>query len=119
MGLNNWLAPILNPNAFGLRSVMTANAGLFWEAIDSNLDHPILQLRQGPMIFIVNLSRKDDYYQVDKIRWLRPKAMAGPPPVTGTGGTLPGDDGHQRHPAAGHADGPQPCLRSAQGQGEV
>jgi hypothetical protein len=90
MGLNNWLARLLQPNSFNMRSVMTANAGLFWEAIDRNLDHPRLCLRQGPMLFVVDLSRKDDYYQVDKVRWLRPKSlgpMAMPKPPEGQPGT--------------------------------
>jgi hypothetical protein len=83
MGLNSWLARVLNPQQFALRSVMTSNAGLFWEAVDRNLDHPKLELRQGSSIFIVELSRKDDYYLADKIRWLKPKAIGA------TGPTVP------------------------------
>ena len=95
MGLNNWLARLLQARSFGVRSVLTANAGLFWEVLDRSVDKPKLQLRQGPMIFAVDLSRVDDYYQVEKVRWLRPKAM-GPvqlaqPPTTPpeTPGTTP------------------------------
>jgi len=80
MGLNNWLARLLQAKSFGVRSVLTANAGLFWEAFDRNIDTPKLQMRQGPMIFAVELSRVDDYYQVEKVRWLRPKSM-GPIPM--------------------------------------
>jgi len=81
MALNNWLARLLGPKAFGLRRLLTANAGLFWEAVDRDIDHPKLQLRQGPMIFTVNLTRQTDFYRVDKVRWLRPKSM-GPIPIT-------------------------------------
>ena len=89
MGLNNWLARLLHQESFAMRSVMTANASLFWEAIDRNVDHPKLAMRQGPMIFIVDLTRKDDYYQVDKVRWLRPKAMGPMVPPTAPTGTAP------------------------------
>jgi len=89
MGLNNWLARLLQAKSFGVRSVLTANAGLFWEAIDRNVEKPKLQLRQGPLIFTVELTRVDDYYQVEKVRWLRPKSMgplplAQPPETPGT-----------------------------------
>ncbi|HUU89756.1 MAG TPA: hypothetical protein VM238_00950 [Phycisphaerae bacterium] len=96
MGLNNWLARLLQAKSFGVRSVLTANAGLFWEVLDRNLDKPKLQLRQGPMVFAVELSRADDYYQVEKVRWLRPKSMgpvqlAQPPETPGTTTpTMPG-----------------------------
>jgi len=106
MGLNNWLARLLQAKSFGVRSVLTANAGLFWEALDRSVDKPKLQLRQGPMIFAVELSRVDDYYQVEKVSWLRPKSMGpislaqppeGTPPATppttppeGTPPTTPG-----------------------------
>ena len=85
MGLNNWLARLLQPKSFGVRSVLTANAGLFWEVVDRNISKPKLQLRQGPMIYAVDLSRIDDYYQVDQVRWLRPKAM-GPVAMPATTG---------------------------------
>lgn len=91
MGLDNWLRRLLQPNSYNVRTLLTANANLTWEAVDPNVETPKLLLRQGPMIFIVDLSRKDDYYQVDKIRWLRPKSM-GPiaaPPATGTPETTP------------------------------
>ena len=89
MGLNNWLARLLQARSFGVRSVLTANAGLFWEVLDRSVDGPKLQLRQGPMIFQVELSRVEDYYQVEKVRWLRPKSMgpvqlAQPPETPGT-----------------------------------
>lgn len=100
MGLNNWLARLLQQQSFAMRSVMAANAPMFWEAIDRNVDRPKLCLRQGPLVFTVDLSRKDDYYQVERIRWLRPKSMGPlqppPPPPTETpatgtppAGTLP------------------------------
>ena len=104
MGLNNWLARLLQQQSFGMRSVMAANAPMFWEVTDRSVELPKLVLRQGPMVYTVDLSRKDDYYQVDKIRWLRPKSMgpvvpptppadAQPPAAPGTlppaPGTLP------------------------------
>lgn len=79
MGLNNWLVRLLQSSSFAKRSVMAANAPLFWEAIDRNPDAPKLILRQGPMFFIVQLSRQDDYYQVERVRWLRLKLMG---PIT-------------------------------------
>jgi hypothetical protein len=99
MGLNNWLAKLLQPKSFGVRSVLTANAGLLWEADDRNVDKPKLVLRQGPMVFKVELSRVDDYYQVEKVQWLRPKSMGpvnlkppeGTPAEPGTEATPPAD----------------------------
>ena len=81
MALNNWLARLLGAKAFGLRQLLTANAGLFGEAVDRDIDHPKLQLRQGPMIFTVDLTRQTDFYRVDKVRYLRPKATG---PITTT-----------------------------------
>jgi len=95
MALNTWLARLLQPKSFQMRQLLTANAGLFWQVRDRDINHPKLILKQGPMIFTVDLSRHDDYYQVDKIRWLRPKSM-GPlqlpeqgtqKPAEGTGTT--------------------------------
>jgi len=91
MALNNTLRRLLNPQSFAARSVLIGNASLFWEAIDRDANKPKLMQRQGPLVFIIELSRKDDYYRVDKIRWLRPKSM-GPlqvqkPPAEGTPGT--------------------------------
>ncbi|MFO8012022.1 MAG: hypothetical protein R6X20_01825 [Phycisphaerae bacterium] len=81
MALNNWLARLLQRQSFALRRLLTANAGLFWKAADRDINHPKLQMRQGPLIFTVSLTRKGDYYQVDKVRWLRPKSM-GPIGIT-------------------------------------
>jgi len=75
MGLNNWLSRLLQPKSFGLRSVLLANAGIFWEVLDRNVEHPQLLLRQGPMLYVVEVSRQGDYYQMEKVRWLRPKLM--------------------------------------------
>jgi len=75
MGLNNWLERLLQARSFKFRSVLSTNAGLFWDAVDRNIDKPKLQQRQGPMIFEVELTRVDDYYQVEKVRWLRPRSM--------------------------------------------
>ena len=76
MGLNHYLARLLQPQSFGVRSVLTANAGLFWEALDRNIDRPKLVQRQGPMLYVVEVSRAPEgYYQVEQIRWLRPKSM--------------------------------------------
>jgi len=79
IALDNWLGYLLEQRSYALRSVMLVNAQPTWEALDRNIDHPKLLLRQGPMLFLLDLSRKDDYYQADKIRWLRPKSM-GPLP---------------------------------------
>jgi hypothetical protein len=75
MALNNWLQHIMQRPAFAMRQVMAVNVSPVWEAVDRNVDHPKLCLRQGPMVFLVDMSRKDDYYQIEKIRWLRPKSM--------------------------------------------
>ena len=75
MALNNWLQHIMQPLAFTMQQIMAINVSPLWEAIDRNVDHPKLCLRQGPMIFIVDMSRKDDVYQVEKVRWLKPKSM--------------------------------------------
>jgi len=103
MALNNWLQRIMQRPAFAIRQVMAVNVSPMWEAMDRNVDHPKLCLRQGPMVFIVEVSRKDDCYQVQKIRWLRPKTMGpvlvptakGPagaevPPIATPPATVPG-----------------------------
>jgi hypothetical protein len=89
MGLNNWLVRLLAPQSFSARNVLQANAAMFWEAVDRNPDRPKLLLRQGPMIFIVDVIRKDDYYEIDKIRWLRPKIMGPLVVPSPSGGTTP------------------------------
>jgi len=98
MALNNWLARLLQPKSFNMRQLLTANAPLFWQALDADFNNPKLILKQGPMIFAVDLSRTDDYYQVERIRWLRPKAMGPlklpeegtqPTPPEGAGTTPP------------------------------
>ena len=85
MGLDTLLGRILNPQSNTLRKSLISHAALPWTALDRNLDHPRLVQRQGPMLYVVDLGRKDDYYQVDRIRWLRPKSMGpilpSPPPA--------------------------------------
>lgn len=128
MALNNWLSRLLSPQSFGVRSVLTANAGLFWEAVDRSIDKPKLMLRQGPMVFIVDLSHKDGYYQLDRVRWMRPKSMgpltlpptqegAGQPPAAPqaptTGTTeIPGA-GATPPPAAIEKTAPKPAEKPA------
>ena len=92
MGLSALLGRILNPQSNQIRQLLMSNAGLIWEAADRNPEKPKLLLRQGPMLYSVDLSRKDDYYQVDKIRWLRPKSMGpiAPTPAPGTEGAPAG-----------------------------
>jgi hypothetical protein len=87
MALNNWLARLLQRPSFALRRLLTANAGLFWKAVDRDINHPKLQMRQGPLVFTVSLTRDVDHYQVEKVRWLRPKSMG---PIGITGGTEEG-----------------------------
>jgi hypothetical protein len=91
VALGDFLGQLLSPQSRMMRQMMGANAILFWEAIDRSPEHPKLVLRQGPMLFIFDLTRKDDYYQVEKIRWLRPKSMGPitPPPQPGTGPVAP------------------------------
>ena len=73
--LEKTLAAVMCPSALAARAQLVANAQLTWEAVDRDPDKPRLLQHQGPVLFIVDLSRKDDCYQVDKIRWLRPKTM--------------------------------------------
>ncbi len=73
--LNNWLARRMNRQSYQIRSVLSANAGLFWQVADADPDSPELIQRQGPMIFVVGLERIDDYYVARKLRWLRSKAL--------------------------------------------
>ena len=75
MALENTMRRLLSPNSYSARQVLVGNANLFWEAVDRNIDHPKLMQHQGPLVFIVEMTRKDDYFVVDMIRWLRPKAM--------------------------------------------
>jgi len=87
--LNNWLARLMNQQSYAVRSVLLANAELSWEVQNRNPDSPILIQREGPMIFLVELTRQQDYYVVEKLTWLRPKSLGPitpPPEGTGTGG---------------------------------
>ncbi len=73
--LSPWIARRLPRESFALYQLLIGNASLFWKAVDTDIHHPKLQLRQGPWVFTADLRRIDDYYLVDKIRWLRPKAL--------------------------------------------
>jgi hypothetical protein len=121
MGLNNWLSQLLQQQSFALRNIMTANASLLWETVDRNPDHPKLELRQGSMIYMVDLTRKDDYYQVDRIRWMRPKSMGPVAPATRstTGGVpeAPATGTPATKPAAAPAAAPpaKPATPPAKG----
>lgn len=75
------LARLFAPPSAGIHAVMTANGGILWEALDRNLDHPKLLAREGPLLFLVDLTRVDDYYQVDKLRMLQPKPKPNTPPL--------------------------------------
>ena len=97
LALDNWLKRILQEPAFAMHQIMAVNVSPVWDAIDRNVDHPKLCLRQGPRVFQVDLSRNDDYYQVEKIRWLQSKTM-GP-------GSVPAAE---KPPAAGEAPAPTP-----------
>jgi hypothetical protein len=78
MALNNWLVVLLDQRGMAVRSFTSSQASLTWEALDKNVDKPRLVLRQGPALYLVDLSRIDDYYRVDKIRWLKAKTAAKP-----------------------------------------
>jgi len=107
MALNRWLARLLQPQSFALRRLLTANANLFWKAVNRDINRPVLQLRQGPLVFVVSLSRDKDYYKVEKVRWLRPKSM-GPIGITDEGkeGATPSaDEGATETPTAPESAG--------------
>jgi hypothetical protein len=87
--LNEWLSGILQPPARAARQFMLGNAGLSWEAVDRNIDHPRLQVHQGPHVFQVDLTRVDDFYLATKVRWLKPKSMSTPSAPAATGSTTP------------------------------
>ena len=92
--LNNWLARRMNRQSYNVRSVLTANAPLFWEVARRDLDSPILVQRQGPMVFTVELRREGDHYMLQKVRWLRSKSLGPivsqtPPPEAGPGMETP------------------------------
>jgi len=90
--LSPWIARRLPRESFALYQLLVGNAALFWEAVDPDPSNPKLQLRQGPWIFTADLSRVDDYYLVDKIRWLRPKSLG---PV----GIMKAEEGEAEQPA--------------------
>lgn len=87
MIVNNTLAQIMKPESFASLQVVRINASPIWETIDRSMEHPKLCLRQGPMIYIVEMSRKDDYYQAEKFRWLKPKPAAGSTPAPAAAGS--------------------------------
>jgi len=80
--LNTLFAKVLQPPDQTRQAVLTSHATIFWLAIDRNPEHPKLMLRQGPWVFLVELSRRDDYYHADKLRWLQHVSM-GPIRVEG------------------------------------
>ncbi len=120
MALNNWLARLLQRESFAMRRLLTANAGLFWKAVDRDINHPQLQMRQGPLVFTVSLMRKEDHYQVEKVRWLRPKSM-GPIGITEEGEEAPADGegaGETPAPAEGETGEAAPTTTPDTGAAE-
>lgn len=81
-GLEDWFARMLTPPSLETRQMFLENAGLTWQVLKRDAEAPALVQRQGPMLYIVRLSRQDDYYRVEAMRWLRPKTMGPviPPP---------------------------------------
>ncbi|MCX5647897.1 MAG: hypothetical protein NTX40_02195 [Planctomycetota bacterium] len=73
--LNTLFANVLQPADQTRQAVLTSHAAIFWLAIDRNPERPKLMLRQGPWVFLVELSRRDDYYHADKLRWLQHVSM--------------------------------------------
>jgi hypothetical protein len=73
--LNNLFTKVLQPADQTRQVVLTSHATIFWLAVDRNPERPKLMLRQGPWVFLVDLSRRDDYYYVDKLRWLQHVSM--------------------------------------------
>ena len=65
------------------------------EAVDRNVDRPKLMVRAGPLVFLIDLSRKEDsYYEVDRVRWLwlwsAPRFAGVELPATNAGAIVPG-----------------------------
>ena len=65
------------------------------EAVDRNVDHPKLMVREGPLVFLIDLGRKEDsYYEVDRVRWLRlrfaPRFAGVELSTNNTGAIVPG-----------------------------
>jgi hypothetical protein len=83
--LNTLFAKVLQPADQTRQVVLTSHASIFWLAIDRNPERPKLMLRQGPWVFLIDLSRRDDYYYVDKLRWLQHVSI-GPIRVEGAPG---------------------------------
>jgi hypothetical protein len=81
-GLEDWLARMLTPTSLETRRLLLENAGLSWQVLKRDAEAPVLVQRQGPMLYTVSLSRQDDYYRVEAMRWLRRKTMGPviPPP---------------------------------------
>jgi len=80
--LNTLFANVLQPADQRRQVILTSHATLFWLAIDRNPERPKLMLRQGPWVFLVDLSRRDDHYHADKLRWLQ-HVSVGPIRVEG------------------------------------
>jgi len=90
IGVNLLLTPLLKQNMI-VRNILVENGGAIWEVMDRReSDKPKLMLRQGPLVFTVDLIQADDFYKIEKVRLLRAKSM-GPllfaePGATGSGG---------------------------------
>jgi len=69
--LNTLFTTVLQPEDRTRQAILSAHAALLWEAVARNPDHPKLLLRQGPWVFLADLSWNDDYYRVDRLRWLQ------------------------------------------------
>lgn len=69
------LCRVLSDGAKSARSAVLSHVDLTWEAVRPAVDKPVLLQRQGLLVFVVELSRRDDCYRAEKVRWLRPKSM--------------------------------------------
>ena len=89
---NDILSQIIDPASRVARQIEMGNANLFWQAIDRNVEKPRLLLKQGPLIFLVDLVHKDDYYQATMIQMLVSKSV-GPLAVRPGGTAAPAATG--------------------------
>ncbi len=73
--LDRWLKDRMTRKAYRKRAILLANAPLAWVAVGRDPDRPVLIQVQGPMVFLVALKRTDDYYEAEKLEWLRSKSL--------------------------------------------
>jgi hypothetical protein len=70
--------PLSERRDWARRALLDSVALLYWEAVDRNVDRPVLSQKRGTEVVIVTMRLKDDlWYQVVRVQFLRLKRSSG------------------------------------------